>query len=671
MDSDMEEDNRHIIHDDNTGELIVLLDKEENNNEVPKSDADVIPESTWPKRLPIVTEEELLEKQVVVTPVEEVPAWRKEKRTEEEEKEERYDRGRKRRRTETNQQPEISRRRIFELPSDDDEDNDTSRTVTSKYPICPISGCEGGSKSLRNHVNKMHLPRVMWDNINPPVKPEKYDELNKIRAQVLLFLAQTIVGSADIYKLLCWVVNRPYPLIPKRSVAIARHIEQMRDFTHTMCWNRPVYNRYTLYPPNHTSVLIHWRYQVALLQFLQNDEIDTYMNVGREFFEDHSNFEQAIRRDRIVVRKDPDWDEAEEQLAEIKEEVVTLDEYGTTDEMSEPIPMAMDKDDGEDMEVTRKVVLGGDVYQLLLRGSSLSFHRRSTSSSAEEKPAEETPKENPTRQIRTAVDVYDSHFHIDRTSKRLFGNTNLEINEWLEEPMERPPMVPVNVIGGLMIFCDPECFPKTVPVEDKWKVPIGVHPKKVVGLTVESEAEFLRLIESSRVTAVGEIGLDRTDREENWTKQIDFLQRTTPKFKKDKPVILHVRSNRFDRNSTLLYLLLLKLLEGSCNPQQKFILHCFTGQTEVATAWLKTFPNTHFGFTYMVKGFNKDQKQALQQIPNDRLLAETDSPYITPSGISTNSPIYIGEVIQEIGTIRGQTTEHVARLTTINASALF
>jgi hypothetical protein len=53
---------------------------------------------------------------------------------------------------------------------------------------------------------------------------------------------------------------------------------------------------------------------------------------------------------------------------------------------------------------------------------------------------------------------------------------------WTDESMERPSKVPVNLIGGTLIYCDPESFPTSVPIDDKWKVTIGVHPKKVHGL---------------------------------------------------------------------------------------------------------------------------------------------------------------------------------------------
>jgi Tat protein secretion system quality control protein TatD with DNase activity len=99
---------------------------------------------------------------------------------------------------------------------------------------------------------------------------------------------------------------------------------------------------------------------------------------------------------------------------------------------------------------------------------------------------------------------------------------------WTDESMERPSTVPVNLIGGTLIYCDPESFPTSVPIEDKWIVAIGVHPKKVLGLRKQHYQQFISLVQSRRVAAVGEIGLDRTVSEEYWAEQ---------------PIILHVRSN--------------------------------------------------------------------------------------------------------------------------------
>jgi hypothetical protein len=61
---------------------------------------------------------------------------------------------------------------------------------------------------------------------------------------------------------------------------------------------------YTLYPANHTSVLIHWRYQVALLKHLNGPDIDTYLDFGLDFMIDPDNLEVPSRRERktLMVR---------------------------------------------------------------------------------------------------------------------------------------------------------------------------------------------------------------------------------------------------------------------------------------------------------------------------------------------------------------------------------
>jgi len=73
----------------------------------------------------------------------------------------------------------------------------------------------------------------------------------------------------------------------------------------------------------------------------------------------------------------------------------------------------------------------------------------------------------------------------------------------------------------------------------------------------------------------------------------------------------------------------------------------------------------------LVDKFSEIQLQALKDIPSNRLLVETDAPYITPPGISTNSPIYIGDTVAKIAKARKVDTEQICRITTINAGALF
>lgn len=627
----------------------------------------IIAPSNVPDMLPTMSVQDIWSKEVTVTPREVVPQIEVQKteveRIEEgsnEESGEEQKRSWKRSRVEMETRKGVVRD-MFRMPSDDDEEDASVIKKDDRRASCPIFGCDWKTQKLRNHVNRMHLPRVMWDNPNPPVKQNKYHNLNNIRGKVLLFLTQKIVGSKSVLK-------RVESLIPKKAVLLGRQIEQMRSLTTTMRWQRPVYNRYTLYPPNHTSVLIHWRYQVALLKHLDGPDIDTYLNFGLDFMIDPDNLEVPSRRERktLMARSllnvqapQPEWDEAK---AEDDSGVITMDVCGEPDELEASGSI-------EEEVIQRKVTIGSQNYTLVLRGTTLDIsggvHRRSPS-------PEETTESEDHRSIREVCDAFDTHFHLDRSSKRLLGNLSLTMETWTDESMERPSKVPVNLIGGTLIYCDPESFPTSVPIDDTWRVAVGLHPKKVHGLRAQHYQQFLSLVQSRRVVAVGEIGLDRTVSEKYWAEQLEFLETITSTLKNaGKPIILHVRSTRQDKFSSLLYMLLLQFLSDKFATNQVFILHCFTGSFEIPKAWLTQFPNTYFGFTFLASSFAQTQINALKSVPRDRLLVETDAPYIAPSGIRINSPVYLGEVLEVVARHRHERLEDVCRQTCINAFAVF
>lgn len=634
----------------------------------------IIAPSNVPDMLPTMSVQDIWSKEVTVTPREVVPQIEVQKteveRIEEgsnEESGEEQKRSWKRSRVEMETRKGVVRD-MFRMPSDDDEEDASVIKKDDRRASCPIFGCDWKTQKLRNHVNRMHLPRVMWDNPNPPVKQNKYHNLNNIRGKVLLFLTQKIVGSKSVLDLLDWCIKWVESLIPKKAVLLGRQIEQMRSLTTTMRWQRPVYNRYTLYPPNHTSVLIHWRYQVALLKHLNGPDIDTYLNFGLDFMIDHDNLEVPSRRERktLMVRSllnvqapQPEWDEAK---AEDDSGVITMDVCGEPDELEASGSI-------EEEVIQRKVTIGSQNYTLVLRGTTLDIsggvHRRSPS-------PEETTESEDHRSIREVCDAFDTHFHLDRSSKRLLGNLSLTMETWTDESMERPSKVPVNLIGGTLIYCDPESFPTSVPIDDKWRVAVGLHPKKVHGLRAQHYQQFLSLVQSRRVAAVGEIGLDRTVSEKYWAEQLEFLETITSTLKNaGKPIILHVRSTRQDKFSSLLYMLLLQFLSDKFATNQVFILHCFTGSFEIPKAWLTQFPNTYFGFTFLASSFAQTQINALKSVPRDRLLVETDAPYIAPNGIRINSPVYLGEVLEVVARHRHERLEDVCRQTCINAFAVF
>ena len=171
-------------------------------------------------------------------------------------------------------------------------------------PAVQFLGATGKLRKLEIMLIGCTCPELCGTIPTPLIKQNKYHVLNNIRGKVLLFLTQKIVGTKSLLDLLNWCTNRVVSLIPKKAVILGRQIEQLRSLTTTMRWQRPVYNRYTLYPRNHTSVLIHWRYQVALLKHLNGPDIDTYLNFGLNFMTNPDNLEVPSRRERktLMVR---------------------------------------------------------------------------------------------------------------------------------------------------------------------------------------------------------------------------------------------------------------------------------------------------------------------------------------------------------------------------------
>lgn len=82
--------------------------------------------------------------------------------------------------------------------------------------VCPVRVCTYSSRKIKHHVQEMHLPCIMWDNPQPPVKAEKINGLNIIWREALVYLTQSILGKSSAFALMRWVNELGYPLIPRK-----------------------------------------------------------------------------------------------------------------------------------------------------------------------------------------------------------------------------------------------------------------------------------------------------------------------------------------------------------------------------------------------------------------------------------------------------------------------
>jgi len=191
---------------------------------------------------------------------------------------------------------------------------------------------------------------------------------------------------------------------------------------------------------------------------------------------------------------------------------------------------------------------------------------------------------------------------------------------------------------------------------------IGHHPNKATGFDEGHLAELQALAAHERCRAIGETGLDffrdyapRADQERAFHAQIQLARDT------DKPLIIHTRAAEDDTIATLR-----SRAEGVA-----VILHCFSMPDRLdeclAEGWWISFAGN---VTYPK---NEDLAAAAARVPDDKLLVETDAPYLTPQPLrkERNQPAYVTETAMFVAEQRGQTYTELEAIVERNAAQLF
>jgi len=228
---------------------------------------------------------------------------------------------------------------------------------------------------------------------------------------------------------------------------------------------------------------------------------------------------------------------------------------------------------------------------------------------------------------------------------------------------------------------------------------VGIHPIQHDVVDVEEEADsfqtrgeqwddelFYTLAREPKVIGIGETGLDRfhirTDLsiEEIFNKQKDlFLKHYDLARSVDKPLIIHVREAHDEMIDLLVALERKQKDEGTTGGKLRGTIHCFTGTWSHAQKYIEL--GLHLGFTGVItfptKASDPNTMNVLEEtifnMPLDRVLVETDSPYLTAQILrgTRNEPWLVEECVKKIAAIRGLTYDEVAEVTTYNAKRLF
>lgn len=193
---------------------------------------------------------------------------------------------------------------------------------------------------------------------------------------------------------------------------------------------------------------------------------------------------------------------------------------------------------------------------------------------------------------------------------------------------------------------------------------VGCHPHDSKYMNDDTMNIFRELAKNNKVVAIGEIGLDyyydNSDRDvqRRWFKEQIRLAREL-----DLPYIVHDRDAHED---------VFNIMKEEHTSSTRGILHCYSGSAEMAREFIKLGFYISLGGPVTFKK-SKTPKLVAAEVPIDRLLIETDSPYLTPEPFrgKRNEPKYVRYVASEIAGIRGITAEEVASRTNQNFRRLF
>ncbi len=197
----------------------------------------------------------------------------------------------------------------------------------------------------------------------------------------------------------------------------------------------------------------------------------------------------------------------------------------------------------------------------------------------------------------------------------------------------------------------------------------GVHPHHASDYTDASDALIRRLAARDEVVAVGECGLDYFRNFSPRTAQLDAFRRQLEiATETGLPVFLHQRDAHDD---------FVEVLEPALPDLSRAVAHCFTGEGESLREYLAM--GLYIGITGWIcdERRGKHLHDVVHIIPDDRLLIETDAPYLLPRTIRPkpksrrNEPMHLREVVTVVAEARGQTEEHIAAITTANARRFF
>lgn len=254
--------------------------------------------------------------------------------------------------------------------------------------------------------------------------------------------------------------------------------------------------------------------------------------------------------------------------------------------------------------------------------------------------------------------IIDSHAHLDMPE---FDKDRVDV-------ISRAAEAGVGTIVSIGI--DAKSSLKAVNLSDDYAsilATAGIHPNMTQDASKNDLAQIAGLAEHSKVVAIGETGLDYyRDYSDKEIQKKAFLWHLELADKLNKPLVIHCRQAEDD------LLAILVDWAGIGSKGLTGVIHCFNGDLNTAEKYLKLGLHLSLG-GYITYPSSKNMEKVIQKLPLDRLLVETDCPFLPPQEYrgQRNEPSYIIHTVNKLAEIKGLSADEVARITADNTTRLF
>ena len=251
--------------------------------------------------------------------------------------------------------------------------------------------------------------------------------------------------------------------------------------------------------------------------------------------------------------------------------------------------------------------------------------------------------------------MIDSHCHLDHE----------QLNSDLSNVIKRSKDVGIEKL--LTISTSFESFKKIKDIiteDDIIFGTIGIHPHETDNNEISVDEIIKNFDENSKIIGIGETGLDFYYNNSDKEKQIkSFKKHIEASIKTNSPLIIHSR-NAEDET--------FEILNQYHDKKLKILMHCFTGSKNFAERLLKL--NAFFSASGIITFKNSlDLQETFKFLPLDKILIETDSPYLAPvpNRGKKNEPSFLSFTAQKLADIKDLTKQEIIKITTTNFNKLF